>query len=204
MTATRKHAYHHGDLRTALVRAALQLIEKHGVKGLALSDAARLSGVSVAAPYRHFKDKEALLAGIAAEGFALFHDALAQALESHPKDKGKRLVEMGVAYVDFAIKHPSHFKVMWESVIPKDKYPEVRQVANSAYQLLQQAVFELLPESSAARRQALIAAAWSIAHGYASLTLGRELEVVTAGKDNRKLLRQALHLLIDQFAAEEE
>ena len=74
-----KRPYHHGDLRAALIRAALSLIEEHGVKGLALSDAARLAGVSVAAPYRHFKDKEALLAEIAAEGFVLFRDALARA-----------------------------------------------------------------------------------------------------------------------------
>ncbi len=80
----------------------------------------RLAGVSVAAPYRHFKDKEALLAEIAAEGFVLFRDALARAAQSHPKDKVKRLVEMGVAYVDFALEHRSHFKVMWEGGNSKD------------------------------------------------------------------------------------
>ena len=69
------------------MRAALSLIEEHGVKGLALSDAARLAGVSVAAPYRHFKDKEALLAEIAAEGFVLFRDALARASRSNPRTR---------------------------------------------------------------------------------------------------------------------
>jgi AcrR family transcriptional regulator len=86
-TRPAKRAYHHGDLRAALMRAALALIAEHGVKGLALSDAARLAGVSVAAPYRHFKDKEALLAEIAAEGFALFRDALALAAQ---KARGTR------------------------------------------------------------------------------------------------------------------
>src|SRR5271154_5982988 len=111
-SVTKKRPYHHGDLRSALMQAALLLVEEHGVKGLALSDAARLAGVSVAAPYRHFKDKEALLAEIAAEGFTIFRDALAHASQSHPEDKGKRLVEMGVAYVDFALRHRSHFRVM--------------------------------------------------------------------------------------------
>ncbi|MGC2401042.1 MAG: TetR/AcrR family transcriptional regulator [Acidobacteriaceae bacterium] len=202
MTASRKPAYHHGDLRGALMRTALLLIEQHGVQGLALSDAARLSGVSVAAPYRHFKDKEALLADIATEGFALFRNALARAMESHPGDGVKRLVEMGVAYVEFALDHPSHFKVMWEGVVPKDKYPQLRQAAHQAYLLLQQAVLDLLPKSSPARQQALIVAAWSIAHGYATLALGRELEVVTKQKIDKKLLRQSLHLLVDQFAAD--
>ena len=133
VTASRKRPYHHGDLRTALIEAALSLVEEHGVKGLALSDAARQAGVSVAAPYRHFKDKEALLAEIAAEGFVLFRDALARAAQSNPKDKVQRLVEMGVAYVDFALEHRSHFKVMWESGIPKEKYPEVGKVGREAY-----------------------------------------------------------------------
>jgi AcrR family transcriptional regulator len=198
--ASRKQPYHHGDLRAALMRAALLLIEEHGVKGLALSDAARLAGVSVAAPYRHFKDKEALLAEIAAEGFTLFRDALARASESHPRDKVKRLVEMGVAYVEFALQHRSHFKVMWEGAIPKDKYPEVQQVGYEAYLLLEKAALELLPEAPTSRQQALIATAWSVVHGYASLTLEGELEVVTAEQSNKKLLRQSLHLLLDQFA----
>ncbi len=102
----RNAPYHHGDLRAALMSAALSLVEEHGVKGLALSDAARMAGVSVAAPYRHFKDKEALLAEIAAEGFVLFRDALARASHSNPEDKVKRLVEMGVAYVEFRSATP--------------------------------------------------------------------------------------------------
>ncbi len=116
------------------MRAALALIEEHGVKGLALSDAARLAGVSVAAPYRHFKDKEALLAEIAAEGFVLFRDALARSLRKRTQeDKVKRLVEMGVAYVEFALQHRSHFKVMWEGGISRAEDPEVEQPAYQAY-----------------------------------------------------------------------
>ena len=201
VTASRKRPYHHGDLRTALIEAALSLVEEHGVKGLALSDAARQAGVSVAAPYRHFKDKEALLAEIAAEGFVLFRDALARAAQSNPKDKVQRLVEMGVAYVDFALQHRSHFKVMWESGIPKEKYPEVGKAGHEAYLLLEKAAIDLLPGAPAGRQQALVAAAWSIVHGYASLTLESALRVVAAGGNDKKRLRQALHLLLDQFAA---
>jgi AcrR family transcriptional regulator len=189
-----KRAYHHGDLRAALLRAALALIDEHGVKGLALSDAARQAGVSVAAPYRHFKDKEALLAEIAADGFGMFRDALAKAVQSDPKDKLKRLVEMGVAYVEFALQHRAHFKVMWESGIAKANYPEVGEAAAEAYQLLEQAATELLPEAPAARQKALVATAWSVVHGYATLSLEQELP------ENQKLLRQSLHLLLDQFA----
>jgi AcrR family transcriptional regulator len=194
-----KRPYHHGDLRAALIHAALSLIEQHGVKGLALSDAARLAGVSVAAPYRHFKDKEAMMAEIAAEGFVLFRDALARASRSNPEDKVKRLVEMGVAYVDFALQHSSHFKVMWESGIPKGKYPELGQTAYEAYLLLQKAAFDLLPEAHPDRQQALVSTAWSVVHGYAMLTLEGELPDHGTQQSRRKRLRQSLHLLLDQF-----
>jgi AcrR family transcriptional regulator len=176
------------------------LVEKNGVKGLALSDAARLAGVSVAAPYRHFKDKEALLAEIAAEGFGLFRDALARATQNYPKDKVRRMVEMGVAYVDFAQEHRSHFKVMWEGGISRDKYPEVAKTAYEAYLLLEGAARALLPGAHAARQQTLVASAWSLVHGFATLTLERELDVVAAEQGEKKLLRQSLHLLLDQLA----
>ena len=148
-----KRPYHHGDLRAALMTAALSLIDEHGVKGLALSDAARLAGVSVAAPYRHFKDKEALLAEIAAEGFVIFRDELARSLQSNPKDNTKRLVEMGIAYVEFALQHRSHFKVMWESGISKADYPAVGEAATEAYQLLEKAATDLLPSAPPARQK---------------------------------------------------
>jgi AcrR family transcriptional regulator len=199
--AKTKRAYHHGDLHAALMRAALLLIAEHGVKGLALSDAARLAGVSVAAPYRHFKDKEALLAEIAAEGFLIFREDLARASQSYPENKVKRLVEMGVAYVEFALHHRSHFKVMWESGICKADYPEVGQNAYAAYLLLEEASLALSPGAHRAQQQALVTAAWSVVHGYASLTLERELEVITPGHSDKKLLRQSLHLLLDQFDA---
>jgi AcrR family transcriptional regulator len=181
--------------------AALSLIDEHGVKGLALSDAAHLAGVSVAAPYRHFKDKEALLAEIAAEGFTMFRDALAHASQSHPEGKGKRLVEMGVAYVDFALRHRSHFKVMWEGGIAKANYPEMQQTAYQAYRLLQEAANGLHPRAHPGRQQALVRAAWSLVHGYAMLTLEGELPAPGSEQSARNLLRQSLHLLLEPFAA---
>jgi AcrR family transcriptional regulator len=182
------------------MQAALALIAEHGVKGLALSDAARLAGVSVAAPYRHFKDKEALLAEIASEGFTLFRNALAVATQRSPGDKVKALAEMGVAYVEFAIQHKSHFKVMWEGEISKADHPTVEQPAYQAFLLLQQAAIALLPKARPERQQALVTAAWSLVHGYATLMLEHELDVVAGGQSDMKLLRQSIHLLLDQFA----
>jgi hypothetical protein len=108
-------------------------------------------------------------------------------------------VELGVAYVEFALEHPSHFKVMWEGVVPKDKYPNVKQAAYEAYQMLEEAVIDLLPKSFAEEQQALMVAAWGVVHGYAALVLGGEFEIVGAQRGTKKLLRRSLHLLVDQF-----
>ena len=107
-----RQPYHHGDLRAALMAAALALIDEHGVKGFTLKDAARMAGVSVAAPYRHFADKEALLRAIREEGFAGFDAALAASGEQSATAE-ERILELGMAYVRFAIGHPAHFRVMF-------------------------------------------------------------------------------------------
>ena len=192
-SARDRRPYHHGDLHAALIVAALKLIAQHGVQGFALSDAARLAGVSVAAPYRHFEDKEALLAAIATEGFTTFRNALAQPAQE--PDACKRLVAMGMVYVGFARRQPSHFKVMWESGIAKEKYPALVAVVSEAYQILESAACSLQPGGSSEQQQALVRAAWSMVHGYASLVLAGIIE----GEDAE--LGRTLHLLIDQFSA---
>src|SRR6478736_10491603 len=97
--------YHHGDLRRAVLTAALDVIRTEGPGALSLRDLARRAGVSHAAPAHHFKDRTGLLTAIAAEGYALFADALADAPD---------LRERGVAYVRFAATHPAHFQVMFQ------------------------------------------------------------------------------------------
>src|SRR5919106_3067320 len=95
--------YHHGDLRTALLQTAAKILEKQGLVALSLRELARLAGVSHNAPYRHFPDRDSLLAALAAEGFELLGDAL----QSRPRR------EMGEAYVEFALAHPERFRLMF-------------------------------------------------------------------------------------------
>src|ERR1700674_5400381 len=104
--------YHHGDLPAALLRAAGKTLEKHGPAGLSLRAAARRAGVSHNAPYRHFPGREALLAALAAEGFAM----LAERLRGQP---GRA---MGEAYVRFALEHPQRFRLMFGGVLPIAKH----------------------------------------------------------------------------------
>src|SRR5215217_151305 len=116
--------YHHGNLRPALLRAADKILEKEGVAALSLREAARQAGVSHNAPYRHFADRQSLLAALAAEGFEL----LAAAMRGH---SGK---EMGEAYVRFALEHPQRFRLMFSGMLPITKHAHLREAASATYE----------------------------------------------------------------------
>ena len=122
-TSIRKRGgYHHGDLRAAVLQAAGEILETEGLSGLSLREAARRAGVSHNAPYRHFADRESLLAALAAEGFGL----LAAAQREAAAKIGLR--GMGEAYVRFALAHPERFQLMFGGVIEIGRHPGVVQV----------------------------------------------------------------------------
>jgi AcrR family transcriptional regulator len=143
--------YHHGDLRAAVLTAAWKMVEKEGVFGLSVREAARRAGVSHSAPYRHFADREALLAALVAEGFDQLHSAL--------ENRAGR--ELGEAYVAFALEHPQRFRLMFSHAR-----------ANADLQARFAAPFAHLGADAAAAG----AAAWSLVHGLASLVLEGQLE----------------------------
>jgi len=147
--------YHHGDLPAALLRAAGRTLENRGISALSLREAARRAGVSHNAPYRHFPDREALLAALAAEGFAMLGEQL----------RGKPGREMGAAYVRFALEQPQRFRLMFGGQLPLAKYPQLSTAAKAAYESLVGA-FKDLPRSELAA-----AAAWSLVHGLSNLLL---------------------------------
>lgn len=117
---TKKQSYHHGDLRQALISAALAILKTKDAKSLSLREVARQAGVSHTAPYRHFTDKAALLASVAEEGFVEFGKYLQTAVDHAGGDPLKSLQETGVAYVRYALEHPTHFRVMFSSVLAED------------------------------------------------------------------------------------
>jgi AcrR family transcriptional regulator len=150
--------YHHGDLRPALLRAAARLLEKEGAAALSLRELARRAGVSHNAPYRHFADREALLAALAADGFRLLGEALAGAARR----------EMGEAYVRFALAHPQRFRLMFGGHVSLSRHGELEQAAASPYQAL---VAAFRAEPSIADPETAAAAAWSLVHGLSHLLL---------------------------------
>ncbi len=149
--------YHHRNLRAALLRAAGKRLEKQGIAALSLREAARRTGVSHNAPYRHFADREALLAALAAQGF----DRLRQAMH------GQSGRGIGEAYVRFALQHPQRFRLMFGGgQIAPEKYPQLRAAACSAFDQLQTAFSGYAGDARSAA-----VAAWSLVHGLCYLIL---------------------------------
>ncbi|MEV5008960.1 TetR/AcrR family transcriptional regulator [Streptomyces sp. NPDC093064] len=166
--------YHHGDLRRAVLSAALEVVQSDGVAAISLRDLARRAEVSHAAPAHHFKDKAGLLTAIATEGFEL----LAASLATVSADTAGRLREMGARYVEFALDHPAHFEVMFRPQLLHGHDPELAAAKERASRALHSGVEDLPagrrgPDS---RRTAL--AAWSLAHGFAALQLSGSLPVM--------------------------
>ena len=161
--------YHHGDLRRALCDAVLAHAGEFGGTGqLTLREAARRAGVSHSAPYRHFPDKEAILAAVAAEGFARLSSAL-RAARSGGKDKERRFIRTGLAYLRFAREARGHVAVMFGPEIAKSHTAELQRNANDAFTVLQEMASDAgAVDAAEARRLAIVI--WSLVHGLAALT----------------------------------
>jgi AcrR family transcriptional regulator len=164
--------YHHGNLKEALLRAALELIAQKGPAGFTFAEAARWAGVSPAAPYRHFRDKDELLSSVALRGFQQFEAALSQAWDNGRPDPFAAFDRLGKAYLAFARSEPAYYSAMFEAGIPLDVSPELREAGDRAFAVLRTATDGLLATLPAAKRPPGLMMAlhiWAIAHGIASL-----------------------------------
>jgi AcrR family transcriptional regulator len=164
--------YHHGDLREALIRAALALIAQKGPAGFTFAEAARSAGVSPAAPYRHFRDRDELMASVALRGFEQFEVALARAWNDGRPDAFAALDRLGKAYLDFARKQSAYYAAMFEAGVPSDTSAELRQAGDRAFAVLRGAAEKLCAEMPPQNRPPALMVAlhiWAMSHGIASL-----------------------------------
>lgn len=167
-----ERGYHHGSLKEALVRAALDLIAQKGPAGFTFADAARWAGVSAAAPYRHYRDREELLSDVARQGFEKFEQQLSAAWDDGKPDPQKAFERLGKAYLAFARSEASYYSAMFEAGIPLDASPELRAAGDRAFAVVRracEAIAALLPKEK--RPPALMMAlhVWALSHGIASL-----------------------------------
>src|SRR5271167_2263585 len=164
--------YHHGNLREALMRAALELIAQKGAAGFTFADAARWAGVSPAAPYRHFRDRDDLLANVALRGFEQFEAALARAWDDGRPDAFTALDRLGKAYLEFARAQPAFYSAMFEGGVPVGANPALREASERAFAVLRGAADKVCAAMPAAARPPALMVAlhiWAMAHGVASL-----------------------------------
>ncbi len=164
--------YHHGNLKEALVRAALELIAEKGPAGFTFADAARWAGVSAAAPYRHFRDRDELLSDVARRGFEEFERRLTTAWNEGLPKPSAAFERLGKAYLAFAREEPAFYSAMFEAGIPLDATPDLRMAGDRAFAVVRTAcetLVEVLPAQK--RPPALMMAlhVWSMSHGIASL-----------------------------------
>ena len=164
--------YHHGNLKEALVRAALELIAEKGPAGFTFADAARWAGVSPAAPYRHYRDRDALLADVARRGFEAFADALARAWDEGRPDVLSAFDRLGRAYLQFAKSEAAFYSAMFEAGVAADSDPDLRAASERAFSVLRGASEKLVALVPATKRPPALMVAlhiWSMTHGIASL-----------------------------------
>ncbi|HUB46389.1 MAG TPA: TetR/AcrR family transcriptional regulator [Acetobacteraceae bacterium] len=186
-----RRGYHHGNLREALVEAAIALIGEKGPDGFTIAEAARLAGVSPAAPYRHFRDAQALLAEVALRGFDRFAAALSAAWNNGRPDPLRAFEAIGRAYLAFARNEPAFYAAMFEARVVFDDHPPLLAAGDRAFGVLREAADRLaasLPREQRPPSLMMALHVWALAHGIAAL-------FVRGGPSRRKLPMTAEELL---------
>lgn len=167
-----KRGYHHGNLRQALVEAALALIEEKGPTGFTLTEAAKRAGVTPAAVYRHFEGREDLIAEAALQGYEIFADLMEYAYQSGQPSALASFEATGRAYLAFARRYPGHYVAMFESGISINRTPELAAAAARSFGVLERAAAELsehIPPEKRPPPQMFSAHIWALSHGVVEL-----------------------------------
>lgn len=203
MRVKKKTGYHHGDLRRALMDLSVDVIRKQGVEALNLRALATRLGVSSGAPYQHFASRADLLAAIALEGFERLQQEMVASRDAAPADAGARLRAVGLAYVQFAGRHPGHFRVMFLADAHGAQSPALSASSRQAFDLLWQAVGDCQREGVAPGRETslLTLTAWSLVHGLASLWADGALPARGGQLDPAVMAPQVTELLQQMFAS---
>jgi AcrR family transcriptional regulator len=190
--------YHHGDLKNALIKAGAEILSKEGVNGLSLRKVARKAGVSHAAPYAHFTDKQALIAAISSEGYRRLYEKLIVAVKQYHEEPLRQFVEVAWAYIEFARSDPDHFKVTFSNILEKEKdYPAFVEMTKKNFQLLVEIVeicqgVRILKPGPADEMAVSI---WSLVHGLAALLIEGQISHTVL---DRMTIRELLIFSLNQ------
>jgi AcrR family transcriptional regulator len=186
----KRAAPHEPDVRRRILRASQVLIEREGLSALSMREVARRAGVSHQAPYNHFADREAILGALAEEGFLILRDQLVRVLATH-EDNTARLRAGARGYVEFAVKYPAHFRLMFRpELVDLDNCPGAKEAGDSTFQLFTDVVKESVAQGLPAEPSidAVIALCWSVCHGLACLILDGPLMRKLPGAEHEAII----------------
>jgi AcrR family transcriptional regulator len=167
-----RRGYHHGNLREALIKATLDLIAERGLSGFTFAEAARAAGVSSAAPYRHFRDRQALIADVARQGFERLALELERAWNGGRPTLLSAFENLAQAHLAFARREPAYFSAMFEAGLALDSDPQLFEASERAFGMLRsaaEAVCATLPRGSRPPVLMVSLHVWALSHGIASL-----------------------------------
>lgn len=181
--------YHHGDLRAAILSEAARLVAERGVDRVSLRELARAAGVSHAAPAHHFTDRRGLFTALAAEGFGLLAAVLAAARP--------RFVDAALAYVDFALAHPGHYQVMFDTSLLNRTDPDLIAAEAAAGAELSAGVATLRDPAARADPAGAQLAAWSLVHGFVTLWLNDAVGPQVKADDPARTVERIATMLFD-------
>jgi AcrR family transcriptional regulator len=191
-------SYQHGDLREALIQGGLKLLTEQGLTGFSLRAAAQLAGVSHAAPYRHFADKQALVAAIAERGFRTLTASMMEELAASKATGAiEKLFALGVGYVRFGTRHPDYLRVIFGSAVSDQAPAALRDAAEEAYRALRDVVEAGLAtgELSGGDPELISLSCWSMVHGLSALLTSGPVKLPADPAALRTLVVANLRLL---------
>ncbi|MGQ0456090.1 MAG: TetR/AcrR family transcriptional regulator [Hyphomicrobium sp.] len=196
-TVRRKDAYHHGDLREALVNATRQLVFDKGAETFTLADACRLAGVSTAAPYKHFRDKDEILQEIIVQGFEQMSSERRAAVGAHPPGSVEGIVAMGHAYIAFARNETAIFRLMFGQIPSLCTAEHVQAHGQACFRGVIEDVARFCATNNVTQDASVLALElWTFVHGAASLAIDGDYDKVAPGLDVEALVTSASSRLL--------
>lgn len=199
----KKTPYHHGDLKNALIEAGIEILSKEGVSSLSLRKVARRAGVSHAAPYAHFADKQALVAAISTAGYRELYQKVYDAAQNHQGDPLRQLVEGAWAYVEFALNESDHFRITLSGAVERERdHPAYVEISQKGFRLVVELVQAcqkagILDEGPS---DLMAISVWGSVHGFVSLALDGQISSTLL---DRYSLKEMLIFSLNQITAVE-
>ena len=193
-----KDQYHHGDLRESLIAAATQLLRESGPDKFSMADACKLAGVSKAAPYRHFSNKEALLKSVIARGFDQMKMDMENSSNKLKPGSNVRITAIGLAYIAFAVREPELFRLMFGNKVSHD-HPDDPMVGRPTFQILLNDIIARTKLDSIEQLMAIAFPLWTLVHGAAMLTIDDSYTRIYPGSDTEQMIVDSTVRLLAEF-----